>query len=157
MKVEFVPHWCDQKTISLPRTWACHTLFWESRAFFLHQSHQWAAWAQPHVKRPDSPGRGWLIAPQSLSSSPDKETLDYSPGSKCWTHALPSREREGERERMSRDLRRTRSPHQPAVSFSGLCGLSLATNYCIHLYSVMGELVPNNSDACWSSMRPKQM
>lgn len=89
-----MPHWCDQKSISLPRTWACHTLFWESHAFFLHESHQWAARAQPHVKRPDSPGRGWLIVPQSLSSSPDKETLDYSPGSKCWTHTLPSRERE---------------------------------------------------------------
>lgn len=59
-------------------------------AFFLHQ---WAAWAQPHVKSPDSPERGWLIVPQSLSSSPAKETLDYTLGSKCWIHTLPSRER----------------------------------------------------------------
>lgn len=36
---------------------------------------------------------GWLIVLQSLSNPPDKETLDYTQGSRCWIHTLPSRER----------------------------------------------------------------
>lgn len=92
--VKLMLHWWDQKIISMSSI-----LLRTFHAFFLHRSRRRPTRAQPHVKCTDSPERGWLIEHQSLSGSPDKETLDYTPGSKCWIHTLRSRER------VSRDLR----------------------------------------------------
>lgn len=87
-------HGCVHKIINLPHTQTCHKCS-ENFSHLLSSSF-------PPVSSSDSAtcktvgqsSEGWLIALQSLSGSLDKETLNYTLGSKCWIHKLPPRENE---------------------------------------------------------------
>ncbi len=87
--------WCDQKIINLPRTWACPGCSENFSRILSSLFPPVSSSDSATCKTAGQSREGWLIALQSLSVSPDKETLDYTLGSKCWIHTVPlQRERE---------------------------------------------------------------
>lgn len=141
-----MPHWRDQKIINLPRTQARHQCSENfSRLLSLHRSHQWAAWTQPHVKRPDSPERGdWSRFNPSAVLQTRRRSITLWDQNAEFTHS-PSRERDKERERKEKKQRPS-----PGKFYTPPSSLVLRTlcfvfgnEWCIRLHSVMSELVQN--------------